>query len=71
MMIVRLYGGTSYTQGWSGGDWGTALTGRVIPQGGGNFIQGGGSNDNNVWFRGVSPFVGNGEKGGRDTHLVT
>ena len=48
----------------------TALTGRGIPQGGGNVLQGSGSSDTTVWFGDVGPFGSNGEEGRRDTHRV-
>ena len=49
----------------------TDPTGRVIPQGGGNILQGGGLSDTNVWVGGVGTFRSNGDEGRRDAHWVS
>ena len=48
----------------------TSPTGKGRPQGGRNVLQGGGSINNNVWFRDVGPFGSHGEEGRRNTHIV-
>ena len=49
----------------------TALTGRGIPQGGSNVLQGGGPGNTDVWFRDVGTFGGNGEESRRAAHRFT
>ena len=47
-------------QARSGDTGDTALTGRGMPQGGGNFLQGGGTSNTTVWFGDVGTFSVNG-----------
>ena len=49
----------------------TDLTVRGIPQGDGNFLQGSGPSDTNVWFGDVSTFGINVYEGRSNTHRVT
>ena len=70
MMIGRLCGGKSCTQGRLGETWDTESKGGGRTQGVGNFLQGGGAGDSIVWVGDICTFGVKGEDGRGDTHIV-